>query len=189
MLKKKGFRIDIAKSIVLTLIVLCVCIVIWLLTNKSETVVTETSKYGSISSLECESTSMEGAFFKNYNEQRVKHKIVATFNSNGIDNILYNYEGTYNSKEAATNAEAWLHGDYNKYFRDTGLNPESYSPNFSIVSSKLKIQLYSERSKLNKVVLPLFYLEEQVYDKLGELSGKDFEKLYENKGFSCTFRE
>ena len=175
--------------IVAAIVIILILVIIWFFTNNRETIISEDADYGSISSLECETTKSEDAFFKPYDATRVKHRIVSTFKGDNIDDMSYDFEGTYNSEEKATNAEAWLHADYNLHFRDTGVSPETYSSNFVITKSKVKILVYAEHKQINKVIAPLFYLTGDDYDKIWDYSGKELKKVYEEKGFTCTFRE
>ena len=187
--KKEKSNYLIIGTVIAAVVILLVLIIIWLFTNSRETRISEDTDYGAVFSLECESNKSEDAFFKPYDAIRVKHRIISIFKGNNLDNISYDFEGTYNSEDKATNAEAWLHADYNLHFKDTDVYPESYSPNFAVIKSKVRILIYADRQRLNQVIMPIFYLSSEDYDKLGEYSGEDLKGVYEKKGFTCTFRE
>lgn len=187
--KKEKHNYLIIGTVLAFVVAMFVLIVVWFFTNNRETRISEDVSYGAIASLECESTKSEDAFFKPYGAIRVKHKIISTFKGDNFDNMSYEFEGVYNSEDRATSAEAWLHADYNSHFRDTDVNPESYSPNFAVLKNKVRIAIYADRRKLNNMIAPIFYLFSEDYNKLEKLSREDFEKVYENKGFACILRE
>lgn len=170
-------------------VIILVLVVLWFFTNSKEMKISEDVKYGAINGLRCKTSSSENAFFKPYDAIRVEHEIVMTFVGESFNSASYNYLGTYNSDEKAENAEAWLHGDYNMSFRDSGISPERYSPNFASVGSKATISLFFDGSKLSRIVMPILYLTGDDYDKLADLSSEDFRRFYEEKGFTCNFTE
>ena len=186
---KKHSNNLIIGTIILSVITVLVLIVVWALTNSKETVISDDVDYGSISSLSCESSSAEGFFFKPYGAIRVNHRIVMTFIGQALNSASYSFLGTYNSDMKAESAEAWLHGAYNEHFKAAGINPESYSPNFSSVGSKVTISVYSERNKMNNIVMQVFNMDAETFSRINDLNADDLKKFYEGKGFTCTFHE
>ncbi len=189
MVEKKRNKSNILKAICLALILGAIPILIWFLTNKSETRITEDTTYASISSLQCSLANSEEAFFKSENVQRYEHKIKVLLKNDKLDAISYNYEGTYNSNAVAEDAMAKFYAAYNKYMASLNLNPQDLTPNLSAVKTKVTISLYAERKKINSGILPIFFLEREDIEKIEKYDGKEFEKYYKNKGFSCTFKE
>ena len=189
MTKKKSNKSSIIKAICLALILGVIPILVWFLTNKSETRTTTENTYASISSLQCSSTNLEDVFFKPETVQRYEHRIKALFKNNSLDAISYNFEGTYSSNGVAENAMAKFHATYNKYMGSQNLEAQSLSPNFSAVKTKVTISLYAERKKINSGILPIFFLETEDIEKIEKYDGKEFEKYYKTKGFSCNCKE
>lgn len=187
--KKERDKYLIIGVIVFAVIAMLVLVLIWLFTNNHETLISEDANYGTITSLECHSDHIEKSFFDPESAQRYTHLITATFKGDRLDNISYNYDGTYRSEGVADSELARMHADYNKYMGSVDVYSESLNPVFNAIKSKLKISLYGEPKTLNEAVMVLFFLEKEDYGKFKDLSGKDFKKRYESKGFDCTFHE
>jgi len=189
MVEKKGNKILFIKLAFLVLTLGVVLIIVWFFSYRSETRITEDMDYISVSSLQCSLAGSEDSFFIPEEAQGYKHEIKILLKNDNLDAISYNYEGTYSSDRLAENAMAKFYTTYNKYMGDQNLEAQSLSPNFSTVKTEVNISLYTERKKINSAILPIFFFNREDIDKIEKYDGKDFEKYYENKGFSCTFKE
>lgn len=177
------------RAVVFTLIVAFVAIVILLITNKRETLITQESQDSNATILKCEITYLEDAFFKYSTVQNTKHEIDISLLDDRMSKATYDYTGTYNSMEAAVSAEARLHANYNKYMSQAGLSPESYNPVFNAVKTKVRISLYAELKKMNSVIGKIFSLDEDEVKHLGDYGASEMKKIYEKKGFSCSLKD
>lgn len=189
MVEKKGNKSNILKAICLALILGAIPILVWFLTNRSETIITEDTVQASVSALQCSSNKSEDAFFLPEKVQRYEHKIKVLFKNDAIDAISYNYEGTYSSNNEAEDEMSKFYADYNIYMVSQNLDAQSLSPNLSAVKTKVTISLYADRKKMNSGTLPIFFLDGEDLEKIEKFGEEEFEEYYKNKGFSCTFKE
>ena len=184
--KKKSALI---RAVAFALIIALIAIIILLLTNKRETIITQETQDSDATLLKCEITHLEDAFFKHDTVQNTKHEIDISLLDDKISKMTYDYTGTYNSEKAAIDAEAWLHADYNKYMSQAGLSPESYNPVFNAVKTKVRISLYAELKKMNKVIGKIFSLGEDEVKHLGDYGASEMKKIYEKKGYTCSLKD
>lgn len=183
--KKKA----LIRAVAFALIIAFVAILILLLTNKKETLITQGTQDSNATLLKCEITHFEDAFFKHSTVQNTKHEIDISLLDDRISKMTYDYTGTYNSMEAAVSAEARLHADYNKYMSQAGLSPESYNPVFNAVKTKVRISLYAELKKMNSVIGKIFSLDEDEVKHLGDYGASEMKKIYEKKSFACSLKD
>ena len=175
----------IVKAIFFALLVGIIALVIWFLTYKQESYTSSETKEGNYSALECTASDPSEPFFTFESTQEMTHTIKVLFTEERLKDIMYKYDGTYVSQEAAENAEAWLHADYNEYLGANGVDRESLSPTFSVNNNKLMISIYAEAQKINDVVARLFFMDTDASNKVKDFSLKDYKMLYEAKGFTC----
>lgn len=175
----------VVKAIFFALLIGVILAIIWLLTYKQESYVSSEIENGDYGALECTSSDPSEPFFAFETTQEATHEIKILFTDNKLKNATYKYDGIYASREAAENAEAWLHVDYNEYMGDNGINEEILNPNFSVNGNKLIIALYAEAEEINDTVAKLFFMDTDAVNKLENFSVKDFKLLYETKGFTC----
>lgn len=170
-----------------------VCLVIglfcWLLTYKSETKTSTTLHETDALALECTSTNSENAFFVSKTAQRFEHKLKLVFRGESLRQMSYDFTGTYNSERVASDAEASMHADYNKYMASKNIGTGTLNPNFNAVKSKVRLSLYLDLEKNLEGVGPIFYLTDDEYLKIKDYKMDDFKKIYKEKGFSCSESE
>jgi len=186
MTEKKTNRIDLTKTFLLMLIILAAGTVIWLLTNRTETHITETIKDEEKNSLACKTSHPDDPFFVAERAQNYTHEVKLLFGDEQIREASYKYESTFSSHELAENALANMHVQYNKYLSESDVNPESYNPVFSTDKTKFRISIYAEMNKFNSAVARLFFINQDEFSKIGSMSIEQLKELYEGKGFSCT---
>ncbi|MBR2543665.1 hypothetical protein IKF03_03700 [Candidatus Saccharibacteria bacterium] len=165
--------------------VVLVLVLIFLLQGK-ENYIAGGEQMTRVGSLNCSISHSEEAFFQSETVQRYTHEVRAIYRGDKLEDISYTYNGTYASPEAVEDASAILHAKYNKYMGENGVNPESLTPQFSNLKSKLKVSLYGDKSKIDKVTAPLFFLTEEEVAEVGKYNLSKLEKLYKGKGFSCV---
>lgn len=185
MSEEKKKKIDIVKTILLMSFIVVAGLIIWLVTHKKETYISNPVADSDYSILECSSSSPENPFFAFGTAQRFTHSMKIMFTDGHMKEMSYRYDGTFNNEASAENAEAWLHADYNKYMTSNGLNAESLNPVFSIDKSKLMVSLYAEAKKIDKTVGRLFFIGDSEINKISEYTPDSFKEMYETKGFAC----
>ena len=183
--KEKAKDNTVMKAIFFALLVGIIVVVIWFLTYKQESHTSSNVGESDYSALECTASDPSEPFFAFENTQEVAHTIKVLFSEGKLKDIMYKYDGTYASQEAAEDAEAWLHADYNEYLGANGVDMESLSPTFSVNDNKLMISLYAEAKKVNDIVARLFFMDTDASNKIKNFSLKDYKLLYETKGFAC----
>lgn len=186
MSEKKTDEVTLVGVAIIILLITGILVAIWAVASKKETYVTEDSQDVVRTSLHCEASHVEGAFFVSSVVQNYQHELKLIFRSGDLDDVSYRYEGVYNSDSMAEAAMAEMHTRYNKYM---GRYAENFNPVFSAVGTKARVSIYAEKGKINSVVAPIFFMNVEEFAKLDEYKIEDFEKLYESKGFSCVFHE
>ena len=173
------------KPTIIIMIPVVIVLLLWLWLRPKETHISGGEQTSNIASLKCSIGSSEDAFFQSASASNIKHEIRNTFKDNQIANISYIFNATYPSKSAAETANAVLHGQYNKYMGSNNISGQSLHPDFATIDTEVQISLYVDKSKLNNLTLPFFFLDADDYQRLGTRSIEDTRKLYENKGFKC----
>ena len=187
--EKSGKTSAVAFAVLFALVAGVVVFVLWAVFNKDESIETTDTTNGSTSALECTIKSTEDAFFDDNEMQRSEYTVTVLLKDDTLSSVSYKYKGTYTDEKMAEDAEARLHAKYNNYLGGKGLNNETYNAIFNINKTKVEISLYSERKKFNNVIAPIFFVSEEDFPKVGEYSLKDFKKMYEKAGFSCSAHE
>jgi len=180
------------KILIFALVLVVVAGMVWLLTNKKETVVNSDYKGHNFDSLECRSETLADDFepvISPGEAERSEYALKLLFDDDELSNISYEFSGIYASDKAAEGAEAWFRTDYNKYMGENGINAESLNPVFMNTDNNLKISLYAERKNFTSSVVPIFLIDREEYGMLSDLSLNNLKKLYENKGFSCVAKQ
>ena len=113
-----------------------------------------------------------------------KQEIKIAFKNDYIATIMYTLDANYNYKKIAKEKEAKLYADYDHFMTDHGLNIEKLSTTFTSSDLKVKIKLYAEKENLNSMTVKLFLLD----SANGEYSSKVLQKYYEEKGFTCNYK-
>ena len=161
-----------------------------LIFGQNETRTSKVIDNTTMGALHCTSTNPEEPFFAPDGVLENEHEIKITFNGDLADKFSYNYYGTFNSESIAEGARTRLHANYNIYMGNNGKDQESLYPTFDYVGEKVKINLFAEREKtLNLITAKLFFLSSGEVTNLKNNSADDLKKIYEKRGFSCTFKE
>ena len=172
-------------AVIIGLIVGVLTIAIWLLTYKQESYISTDIELGNHGTLECTSSSPVGPFFAFETQREAEHIIRVLFTGEKIKELSYRYDGKFNSDNAAVNAEAWMHADYNKYMSANGVNQELLNPVFMVNGDKLTISLYAEVKKLGSAVASLFFISSDKYKDIKDYSMSDYNEMYRSRGFTC----
>ena len=187
--KKKKIITD---AVIVAAIVAIIATIIFLLTYKKETRITESYDDGDTSALVCTSqkNDSEDIFFYSETATSVRHTIKLVYSDNKISKMSYEYDGEYNSEEEAKKDSGHLHTIYNLYLGDRGVNHEILSPVFQFTGNKALIRLYlDDYGKMNTPIGKVFYIGSGLVDTIGKNSPKETKKIYENKGFSCIIND
>ena len=171
------------------IIVALVLILSIILSQKKEVHISNGGQVLQVYSLECSSSGAEDTFFRPNEAQRYTETIRATFREDRLEDISYEFLGTYQTDAAVEQDIANLHARYNIYMGEQKVNPESLSPVFSPMNTKLKITLFGDKDKLNTATARMFFLTSDEVDKPKTLSLKKIRKIYEAKGFACQSSE
>ena len=88
----------------------------------------------------------------------------------------------YNSATAIEASEAHNHAAMNLSFGKNGLGPDSYDAKYTILSDRVRMNLYAASAKLNDVAKQYFLVETEGAFPTSVLS---LRKNYEAQGFTC----
>ena len=174
-------------ALVVFLVIFAVVIIILVnLFGEKTTVTTGGTEVTSSESLYCttKSKNIDGAFFNLENAVNADQAIKVIFKNRKIDNISYNSTITYLEPETAKQAEADLHAKYGIYMQENGAHMEDFSPNFSVDTTTVRINLYANRKQLNSKLAKIFMIDTSDSD-LSDYTSNVLSTLYKTKGFNC----
>lgn len=186
--EKKGA--GIFKRLLIIVFIVIVAIIVWLIFRGESSYNSTGTKVTKVTSIDCSNSHPENPFFVSSTAQRFTHRVKATFKDDRINDIAYNYDGTYNSTETAESANAHLHAEYNTYMGSNDQYQEGLMPNFATTKSKLKISLFAKKDQINHINAVFFFLNpDDVRDADFNYTIKKLKAIYENQGFSCEVYE
>ena len=157
--------------------------IIKLFNNRTINSSTKRTNY-SFSSLSCSINDSQQSFFDLSETVNNKQEIKIAFKDDYISTIMYTLDANYNYKKIAKEKEAKFYADYDHFMADHGLSIEKLSTIFTSSDLKVKIKLYAEKENLNSMTAKLFLLD----SANGEYSSKVLQKYYEEKGFTCNYK-
>ena len=86
----------------------------------------------------------------------------------------------------ADQENAVFHAKYNKYLGAEGIEHEIFTPTFSTVETKMRINLYAkDRNMINRITAVLFFIDSDGYEDFLEYSSEQVANYYEKQGFLC----
>ena len=135
--------------------------------------------------LYCESSSPISPFFVSNTAIDAKHIIKVIIRGDEPYRISYNYYGQFRNKYEAETANAMLHGDYNNYMGKHGIDSGLLYPTFLPNDTKIKINLYAEKTQVNKTTGIFFFLDENSSEQFGQNDIEALKKVLESKNFKC----
>lgn len=182
-------RFGVVEFTALILIIAIVVILLLTLTGNSASYTSDVIKENSISILDCKSENPNEKFFSHNAESAVIHEIKITFDDNTIDKLTYTYTGRYATNSEAKDALSWMQGDYNKYMGTTSVYQEDLTPTFSAIGTEAIINLYFNANTFNSETARFVFLDDGEYTAAINMSAKNIEKIYREKGFSCEFNK
>ena len=171
---------------VLCALIATVAVILCLLFSSKETRISNNNNTYSTETLYCIINNPEDAFFADSNTINNKHEIKVTYKDKKPDKASYIYTGIFNSSTNADHSNAILHAKYNTYMADYNLSPAILGPTFSVVESKLKINLYTDTSNITSETGKLFFLSPDETSTLIEKPAEQLKNIYSNKQFSCN---
>ncbi len=177
------------KIVFFAVIVGVTALIVWLLSYKKESHITNKIPQSNYSVLECKSSEPKEPFFSSDDASSRSYDIKVLFTDGALKELSYRYDGVFESESAAKNAEARMHADYNKYMDANRFRAESLNPSFSIIDSNLVVSLYADVTLFNRVVGRLFFISDEEFDKVQGYSEADYKKMYTSLGFICEIHE
>lgn len=185
MKKREGTKRTI--SIILILLVILIVLFLLFIFSGRETHISKDNKdKEAYLALDCEASGLDGQFFASQTVNSITNRIKVTFNKDMVDKLFYSFEGVYKLEEIAEQDEAVLHARYNIYMSKYNINPEIFTPTFSTVNTKMRINLYvKDRELINEGTGVLFFIDKEDVGEFLEYSREQVSDYYEKKGFSC----
>lgn len=138
--------------------------------------------------LYCDAENPDNAFFSTGLVNVAKNVLKIIFHDEFPSKISYNYYGEYSNDDAAENASASLHADYNIYMGEHNADAESLYPTFVSTGPNLKINLYVDVNKLDPATGVLFFLDGEQSATFAQNDIEKITELYEAKGFNCVMQ-
>lgn len=180
----------IGSYIAIALVAASIIIVLILLGNSlfhnTEQRTSDSDAIVALRALECTAPDPAEAFFNATYAVDVQHQVKVTYRNDIAESFFYSYAGTYASNDAASQAEARLHADYNIYMKSAA---EDFTPTFSVVDDTLRIALFSPASELGSATAKMFFISPEEFTDLERYDINAIEQIYTSKGFSCKFAD
>ena len=185
MREKKDRSIGIIATALVFFVAIIVLVVVFL-NSSSEIYVSESGEEKIVTAISCNAESIEGEFFSSSTASAMNNQIKVTFSSDKPDKLFYSFEGVYESDDAAEHENAVFHAKYNEYLGSNGFDHESFTPTFSTVDNKMRINLYVKNfSLINRITPVLFFIDSDDVDDFANYSREQVVKFYESMGFLC----
>ena len=143
-------------SVFLMLLAVGLLVFFMILFNSKEVKESSSKQNVETKALYCEAENPDNAFFSTGSVNVAKNVLKIIFHDESPSKISYNYYGEYSNDDAAENASASLHADYNIYMGEHNANAESLYPTFVSNGPSLKINLYTDIGKSNYWCFILF---------------------------------
>ena len=176
----------VAVVIVILAVVVIIALCLSLLLRDHEEVVTKTQPTESLHAVVCEAEgTLEDEFFSPTGATDIDHTIKITYHTDDAEEINYTYEAEYPTPQMATEAEATLHAQYNKYMQTMA---DELSPSFSLVDDDLKINFFVKAYDLTSGLAKMVFINKDEFDQMSGFAVADLVKIYQNKGFSCEYK-
>lgn len=185
--KKSKTRVWVIPVMILSAILVCV-VGGFFLFRESEARETGNRQSYAITALTCTAVGPKETFFSSGSAISDSHTVKMTFKDKHPDKISYIYSGDFRTKEKAENIISSYHANYNLDMSKYNLDPESLTPSFVAVDKEAKINLYIAASNLNPITAKFFFLDSTDQNKIQTYSEKDIQKIYENVGFKCEYK-
>lgn len=181
--RQKNNRMGIIFFVVFLLSIIFV--VLFLLFEKKETHFSESINDDKIVAISCEKNTDENSFFYDNSALNGTDKLKITFSRDKPQKLFYDYLGKYNSKQIAETHHAILQSKYYEYLGNNGISLNDFSFHFAHFDNAIKIELFSEASKLSGLSGALFFIDELEFTDFFDKNESEIANFYEKKGFSC----
>ncbi len=177
-----------ATSIVEIIIAILIIVIIIIFCNgKSNDVVI--SYNDKVIGLKCNNDTIVHPVLKDYTPIAFTNEITATFQSDKLLSIMFQYEGTYNSAKEVEEAEAFAAADYNKILANVYKEKiDVFSHVFVKDGNKLRLTITGYANDVSLKTAPYFLLdldESSIFPKQIDA----MRVVYEDEGFSCEITE
>ena len=136
-------------------------------------------------SLTCESHSVKYPFFANNNGKSRHLKITANFYDKKLSAISLAYTLYYDTEDQIKASEAQNHASMNISFGENGLGSDAFDINYSMMSDSLKTVLYINANDYNTTSAKYFMIDVKEQKDLPDTI-REFNKIYNSQGFSCS---
>lgn len=175
----------VALGIVIVAALILVGLGVSLLFQDKDAQVTSHDAAPSLNAVICEAKSPTEPFFESTGATETEHEIKLAYRNQMVETISYSYETEYTTPEAAKEAEAKLHAQYNKYL---GEHANDLEPVFSLVEDDLTVRLYGETNDLTMGQAKLFFISQEDFEAYEDYDVDDMVKVLEGRGFSCEIQ-
>lgn len=168
----------------LAVLVLIVCLIYWLMQPRVS-VESDTTESAKITSMTCTGGDVVNEVFDTSTATTVTYTINLLFSDGILTNLTYQYEGTYESAEAAEAQLPYLHADYNLDLQDRGLTSTYFSSTtVGRVDNVLQISFTADSETLNPEVADYLMMD---LDENGELPSTyaEVKANYVGRSFVC----
>ena len=181
--KNKKYQLWIGLGLVLIAIMLIIVAVVSAMNGESNGDVTiggETKVTG----LVCEDKELIHSAFADVPMLSHFDTVTSNFRDDNLSSISLVYEGNYDTKQRAVEAEAFARANYNLTLTNKyGVNDDIFSVGFSVDGTKMQmVQTARDISKIDANTVTYFLLDRGT---LIEKTREGLKRQYETKGFSC----
>ena len=182
-----NIKLKTASKIILFLVILGIVIgLLWWLLRPHTTTESDVTESAKITSMTCTGGNVVNEVFDTSSATAVSYTLNLLFSDGILTQLTYQYEGTYESEEAAAAQLPYLHADYNLDLQDRGLT-STYFDGTTVgqVDNVLQVNFTADSETLTADVADYLLMD---LDENGELpSTYDAVKAnYVNRSFVCV---
>ena len=181
--KKRTIKTIMIPFVFLALFVLILIVIFF---NGHETYTSTDPEDNIVTAIKCVTGGVDGSFFSPSTANTIENQVKISFSNDKPDQFFYFFEGVYRDKSVAEQENAVFHAKYNKYLGAKSIDHESFTPTFSTVETKMRINLYAkDRDMINRITAVLFFIDSDGYEGFLGYSSEQVTNYYEKQGFSC----
>ena len=189
--KKKGQKSSkVWGAFALGLVLLCVAALVIIglsqLFKSNETVTSSGPQTISSNAMVCEAAAPKDPFFTVEGATDVEHQIKVIYKNGVADKISYEYDAEMGTPEAAIEAEARTHADYNNFM---GKRASDFSASFMPMDDEYKITITANMDDLGSSTARIFFISKEDFEGLKDFQIENLRKIMQTAGFHCEMDE
>lgn len=134
----------------------------------------------------CESNETAYSIFAFDESDSKSLKVNAVFEDEKLNSISLIYKLNYSDKDTLSFSEARNHAEVNEHFKADGMNPDSLSAKYGIMSDGMQFSIYAKDDDISNTTLKYFMIINNT--STDQLTKEKLSKLYNKVGLNCIIK-